>query len=75
MKGGKNIMAITGNKFEAYHSIMGNRSLYETKDKGLQIETIIRVAKEQYDVNLTKKDIEEMKKDYTRYIFFYKMLL
>ncbi|RXG66481.1 hypothetical protein ES695_02855 [Candidatus Atribacteria bacterium 1244-E10-H5-B2] len=68
-------MAITGNKFEAYHSIMGNRSLYETKDKGLQIETIIRVAKEQYDVNLTKKDIEEMKKDYTRYIFFYKMLL
>jgi hypothetical protein len=75
MKGGKNLMAITGNKFEAYHSILGNRSLYETKDKKLQDETIIRIAKEQYDVNLTKSDLEEMKKDYTRYMFKYKMLL
>jgi len=75
MKGGKNLMGITGNKFEAYHSILGNRSLYETKDKKLQAETIIRVAKEQYDVNLTKKDIEEIKEDYARYLFKYKMLL
>ncbi|MBA7547492.1 hypothetical protein ES705_39914 [subsurface metagenome] len=74
MKGGY-LMSITGNKFEAYHSILGNRSLYETKDKKLQNETIIRISKEQYDVNLTKKDIEEMKKDYARYLFKYKMLL
>ena len=68
-------MAITGNKFEAYYSILGNKTLYETKDKKLQDETIIRVAKEEYDVNLTKSDLEKMKKNYTRYIRFYKMLL
>ena len=75
MKGGKNIMAITGNKFEAYHSILGNRSLYETKDKKLQNETIIRVAKSEYDVNLSKSDIEEIRRDYERYLYKYKMLL
>ena len=68
-------MGITGNKFEAYHSILGNRSLYETKDKKLQDETIIRVAKEQYDVNLTEKDLKEIRRDYERYLFKYKMLL
>ena len=68
-------MAITGNKFEAYHSILRNRSLYETKDKKLGDDTIIRVAIEQYDVNLTKKDIEIMRRDYTRYLLKYKMLL
>ena len=68
-------MAVTGAKFEAYYSILKHRSLYETKDKRLDSETIIRVALTEYDVNLSKKDIEEMKKDYTRYIFFYKMLL
>jgi hypothetical protein len=68
-------MAITGNKFEAYHSIRGNSSLYETKDKKLTDDSIIRIALEEYDVNLTKKDLEIMKKDYTRYIIFYKYLL
>ncbi|MBA7642307.1 hypothetical protein ES703_49997 [subsurface metagenome] len=68
-------MAITGNKFEAYHSILGNRSLYETKDKKLTDDSIIRIALEEYDVNITKKDLEIMKKDYTRYIIFYKYLL
>jgi len=68
-------MAITGNKFEAYHSILRNRSLYETKDKKLTDDSIIRIALEEYDVNITKKDLEIMKKDYTRYIIFYKYLL
>lgn len=68
-------MAITGNKFEAYHSIIKNQSLYVTKDKKLQDDTIIRVAIEQYDVNLTKSDLEMMRKDYTKYIIFYKYLL
>ena len=68
-------MAITGNKFETYYSILKNRSLYETKDKKLTDDSIIRIALEQYDVNLTKKDLEIMNKDYTRYIIFYKFLL
>ncbi|MBA7538543.1 hypothetical protein ES705_30820 [subsurface metagenome] len=68
-------MAITGNKFEAYHSIRGKSSLYETKDKKLTDDSIIRIALEEYDVNITKKDLEIMKKDYTRYIIFYKYLL
>jgi len=68
-------MAITGAKYEAYHSIRGNSSLYETKDKKLTDDSIIRIALEEYDVNITKKDLEEMRKDYTRYMFKYKMLL
>ena len=68
-------MAITGNKFEAYYAIRGLKSLYVTKGKELQYETIIRVAKEEYDVNLTEEDIEKMKKEYTRYLLKYKMLL
>lgn len=68
-------MAITGNKFEAFYRIKGLKSLYVPGEKSLQIETIIRVAKEQYDVNLTKKDIEEMRKNYEDLIFRYKMLI
>ncbi|MBA7529473.1 hypothetical protein ES705_21671 [subsurface metagenome] len=68
-------MAITGNKFEAYHSIIGLKSLYVPGEKTLQNETIIRVAKSEYDVNLTEKDLEEIKKNYARYLFKYKMLL
>jgi len=75
MKGGKNIMAVTGAKYEAYHSIRVNSSLYETKDKKLTDDSIIRIALEQYDVNITKEDLEKMKKDYTRYMMKYKMLL
>lgn len=75
MKGGKNPMAISGNKFEAYHSIIRNKSLYIPGEKILKDEIIIRVAKEEYDVNLTKSDLEKMRKDYTRYLFKYKMLL
>jgi len=68
-------MAITGAKFEAYYRIRGTKSLYVSKEKSLQEDTIIRVAKEQYDVNLTKSDIETIRKDYTGYMLRYKMLL
>ena len=68
-------MAITGNKFEAYYRIRGNSSLYETKDKKLTDDSIIRISLEEYDVNITKKDLEIMRKNYTSYLFKYKMLL
>jgi len=64
-------MAITRLKFETYYSIIGNKSLYVTKDKNLQDGTIIRVAIEEYDVNLTKKDLEEMRKNYESLIYKY----
>jgi len=64
-------MSITSLKFEAYYSIIGNKSLYVTKDKKLQDDTIIRVAIEEYDVNLTKKDLEEMRKNYENLIYKY----
>ncbi|GAH70232.1 unnamed protein product, partial [marine sediment metagenome] len=60
-------MAITLAKFEAYNSIKDYKSLYETKDKKLIDDSIIRIALEEYDVNLTKKDIEEMKKNWEGY--------
>jgi len=68
-------MAVTGAKFEAYYKIRKNISLYVKKGQKLEDDSIIRIALEQYDVNITKKDLEEMKRDYTRYMFFYKMLL
>lgn len=67
---------ITGNKFEAWHAITrDNRSLYETKDKKLTDDSIIRIAKEEYDCNLTKKDIEQMRKSLEHYLRKYRMLL
>lgn len=68
-------MAVTGAKYEAYHSIRYNMSLNVKKDQNLTDDSIIRIALEEYDVNITKKDLEEMKKDYTRYMIKYKMLL
>ena len=68
-------MAITGNKFEAYESIKGTKSLYVPGEKNLKAETIIKIAKEEYDVNLTKNDIKEMIKGYERYLNKYKFLL
>lgn len=54
MKGGKNPMAITGLKYEAYYTITHNK-------KGLTDEEIIKESREEYDCNLTKKDIEKMR--------------
>jgi len=67
---------ITGNKFEVWHAITrDNRSLYETKDKKLTDDSIIRIAKEEYDCNLTKKDIEQMRNNFGSYLTKYKMIL
>jgi uncharacterized protein YijF (DUF1287 family) len=74
MKGGKNIM-ITLAKFEAYNKIKDYKSLYEIKDKKLIDDSIIRIALEEYDVNLTKKDIEEMRKNWEGYWQKYRMLI
>jgi len=68
-------MAITGNKFEAYHSIIVNRTMYGAKEKNVEGETIIKIAKEEYDVNLTKKDLEEMRENWERYLNKYKLLI
>jgi uncharacterized protein YijF (DUF1287 family) len=72
MKGGKNLM-ITLAKFEAYNSIKDYKSLYETKEKKLIDDSIIRIALEEYDVNLTKEDIEVMRKNWERYWQKYRM--
>lgn len=66
-------MAITLAKFEAYHSIKDYKSLYETEDKKLIDDSIIIIALEEYDVNLTKKDIEEMRKNWEGYWQKYRM--
>ncbi|MBA7542502.1 hypothetical protein ES705_34825 [subsurface metagenome] len=39
--------------------------------KDLKDDTIIRVAKEEYNVVLTEKDLEEMKKKYERFMYKY----
>ncbi len=64
-------MFISREKFEAFHAIRGNYSLYVENKKDLKDDTIIRVAKEQYDVVLTEKDLEEMKKKYERFMYKY----
>jgi len=65
-------MAITRLKFESYFDITGkNKSLYETKDKKLEDKTIIEVALKEYDVNLTEKDLKEMREDYESLIYKY----
>ncbi|GAJ13020.1 unnamed protein product [marine sediment metagenome] len=62
-------MAITGNKFEAFYKIG------KIKSRKPGDQELIKIALEEYDVNLTLKDIEIMRKEYTRYIIFYKYLL
>ncbi len=66
---------ITLAKFEAYNKIKDYKSLYEIKDKKLIDDSIIRIALEEYDVNLTKKDIEEMRKNWEGYWQKYRMLI
>ena len=64
-------MFISREKFEAFHAIRGNYSLYVKDKKDLKDDTIIRVAKEEYNVVLTEKDLEEMKKKYERFMYKY----
>lgn len=68
-------MAITFNKFEAYYRIRGLKSLYTPEEKILQIETIIRVALKEFDVNLTEEDIKIMRRDYGAFVFKYRTLI
>ncbi|GAJ11352.1 unnamed protein product, partial [marine sediment metagenome] len=64
------------NKFEVWHSITKDkRSLYETKDKKLTDDSIIRIAEKEYDCILTKKDIEQMSNNFGLYLQKYKMIL
>ena len=67
---------ITGNKFEVWHLItIDNRTLYETKDKKISDDSIIRIAEKEYDCRLTKKDIEQMRKNFEHLLRKYRMLL
>jgi len=67
---------ITGNKFEVWHLItIDNRTLYETKDKKISDDSIIRIAEKEYDCRLTKKDIEQMRNNFERLLRKYKLLL
>jgi len=64
-------MFISKEKFETFHAIRGNYSLYVKDKKDLKDDTIIRVAKEEYDVTLTEKEIKEMIEKYERFMFKY----
>ncbi len=64
-------MFISREKFEAFHAIRGNYSLYVKNKSDLKNDTIIRVAKEEYDVVLTEKDLKEMIKNYERLLYKY----
>ncbi|MBA7551119.1 hypothetical protein ES705_43654 [subsurface metagenome] len=67
---------ITGNKFEVWHLItIDNKTLYETKDKKISDDSIIRIAEKEYDCRLTKKDIEQMRKNFEHLLRKYRMLL
>ncbi len=64
-------MFISKEKFETFHAIRGNYSLYVKDRKDLRDDTIIRVAEEQYNVVLTEEDLKEMIKKYERFMFKY----
>jgi len=66
----------TGNTVEVWHAItIDHRSLWETKDRKLTEDVIIEIAGKEYDCNLTKKDIGEMRNYFGRYLQKYKMIL
>lgn len=58
-------MAITRLKFESYYEIK------KYKSKGLTDQEIIKLSLAEYDVNLTEKDIKEMKENYANLVFKY----
>lgn len=55
---------ITRLKFESYHDIIKGK-------KKLDDQEIIRIAKEEYDCNLTIKDLEEMRKNFEDFMYKY----
>ncbi|MBA7563882.1 hypothetical protein ES695_01950 [Candidatus Atribacteria bacterium 1244-E10-H5-B2] len=64
-------MFISREKFEAFHTIRRNYSLYVKDRKDLKDDTIIRVAKEEYNVVLTEEDIKEMMKRFEHFMYKY----
>jgi len=64
-------MFIAREKFETFHAIRGNYSLYVKDRRDLKVLTIIRIAKEEYEVILTEKEIKEMMKNFERYMYKY----
>ncbi|MBA7580422.1 hypothetical protein ES708_22313 [subsurface metagenome] len=64
-------MFISREKFEAFHAIRGNYSLYVENKKDLKDDTIILVAKEQYNVVLTEEDLKEMMKRFEHFMYKY----
>ncbi|MBA7525438.1 hypothetical protein ES705_17589 [subsurface metagenome] len=64
-------MFISREKFEAFHFIRKNYSLYVKDKKDLKDDTIIRVAKEEYNVVLTEEDIKEMMKRFEHFMYKY----
>ena len=64
-------MAITSLKFETFYAIRGNKSLYVSGEKQLKDDTIIRIALKEYDVNLTEKDLKEMRENFESLMYKY----
>lgn len=64
-------MAITSLKFETFYAIWGNKSLYVSGEKQLKDDTIIRIALKEYDVNLTEKDLKEMRENFESLMYKY----
>jgi len=58
-------MAITEAKFRAYHDIQ------KSSKKKLDDQEIIKIALEEYDVNLRKVDIEAIKKNWQSLMWKY----
>ena len=57
-------MAITRLKFESYYEIKKFR-------KGLTDQETIKIALAEYDVNLTEKDLKEMRENYESLMYKY----
>lgn len=58
-------MAITRQKFEAFFEIN------KIKSGKLGDREVIEIALAEYDVNLTVKDLKEMREDYERFMYKY----
>lgn len=58
-------MAITESKFTAYHEITKNSK------KKLEDKEIIKIAREEYDVNLREKDLADIRKNWESLLWKY----
>jgi hypothetical protein len=62
-------MAITESKFRAYYGICQRNKLKKLKELGNQ--EIIKIALEEYDVNLSQDDIKLIKKNWESLMWQY----